>query len=196
MSIDTFAPGKHHVSNVLCAVTVSLSLGLSLDDIKDGLANFNGIKGRTSLKKENGSIIIEEINPGGINTKAIESSIKMINDLSDYTIILGGKYGVTCEEIDENSVATLLDNFLDKSKITNKAEMNKVEMNKYEMGEVEIGKDTDKWFDLILTDDLGIEIEKRCLIMLKLLKILLKLKKKLYLIIRIFFLFIVLIILK
>lgn len=160
LSIDTFAPGKHHVSNVLCAVTVSLSLGLSLDDIKDGLANFNGIKGRTSLKKENGSIIIEEINPG-INTKAIESSIKMINDLNDYTIILGGKYGVTCEEIDENSVATLLDNFLDKSKITNKAEINKVEMNKDEMGEVEIGKDTDNWFDLILTDDLGIEIEKK-----------------------------------
>ncbi len=160
LSIDTFAPGKHHVSNVLCAVTVSLSLGLSLDDIKDGLANFNGIKGRTSLKKENGSIIIEEINPG-INTKSIESSIKMINDLNDYTIILGGKYGVTCEEIDENSVATLLDNFLDKSKIRNKAEMNKVEMNKDEMSEVEIGKDTDNWFDLILTDDLGIEIEKK-----------------------------------
>lgn len=155
LSIDTFAPGKHHISNVLCAVTASLSLGLNVDDIKNGLANFNGIKGRTSLKKENGSIIIEEINPG-INTKAIESSIKMINDLSDYTIILGGKYGVTCEEIDENSVAALLDNFLDKSKIINKAEM-----NKEGMGEAEIGKNTDNWFDLILTDDLGIEIEKK-----------------------------------
>lgn len=155
LSIDTFAPGKHHVSNVLCAVTASLSLGINVNDIKNGLANFNGIKGRTSLKNENGSIIIEEINPG-INTKAIESSIKMINDLSDYTIILGGKYGVTCEEIDENSVATLLDNFLDKSKITNKAEMNKVGLNKSG-----IGKDTDTWFDLILTDDLGIEIEKK-----------------------------------
>ncbi|WP_225369974.1 hypothetical protein [Methanobrevibacter arboriphilus] len=100
----------------------------------------------------------------------------MISDLSDYTIILGGKYGVTCEEIDENSVATLLDNFLDKSKIMNKNEISKIEMNKDkrdeskitqskmnkdEMNEAEICKDTDSWFDLILTDDLGIEIEKK-----------------------------------
>ncbi len=145
--IDTFAPGKHHVLNVLCAVTVSLSLGIDKDQIKRGLINFKGIKGRTSLKNYNNSIIIEEINPG-INTKAIESSIKMIDSFDDYTIILGGKYGVTCEEIDENKVANLLDNFLNDSDYKLKNNSN---------------KNSKKKLDLILTDDLGIEIEKKML---------------------------------
>ncbi len=145
--IDTFAPGKHHVLNVLCAVTVSLSLGIDKDQIKRGLINFKGIKGRTSLKNYNNSIIIEEINPG-INTKAIESSIKMIDSFDDYTIILGGKYGVTCEEIDENKVANLLDNLLNDSDYKLKNNSN---------------KNSKKKLDLILTDDLGIEIEKKML---------------------------------
>lgn len=140
ITIETFAPGKHHVINVVCALATSLSLGIDEDTIISGFKNFKGIKGRTSLKfeenslKEN-SIIIEEINPG-INTKAIESSIEMINNLEDYVVILGGKYGVTCEEIDEAKVASLLDSLIDKN------------------------KELIRKFNLVLTDDLGLEIEK------------------------------------
>ncbi len=56
------------------------------------------------------SLIIEEINPG-INTKAIENSIDMIKDLENYSIIIGGDYGITCEEIDEDKVSNLLDSY-------------------------------------------------------------------------------------
>ena len=136
-SIETFAPGPHNVANVLATVTTALSLNIHEDFIKKGLTNFKGIKGRTSLKMKDNFLIIEEINPG-INTKAIESSIKMIKNLEDYTIILGGKYGVTCEEIDENKVAILLDEFIDRYNV----------------------KKEEKVFDLILAEDLGNSISK------------------------------------
>ena len=150
LDIDTFAPGKHHVLNVLAAVTAVLSCDIDENIIISGLANFMGIKGRTSLKIQEGQVIIEEINPG-INTKAIESSIDMINNLNDYVIILGGKYGVTCEEIDENKVANFLDNFLYNILDISKDKMNKNDGDSY----------LDSKFNLILSDDLGKKIGKK-----------------------------------
>ncbi len=142
-NVETFAPGKHHVLNVLATITAALSLNIDEKIIKKGLKNFNGIVGRTSLKHEDNLVIIEEINPG-INTKAIESSIKMINNLNKYVVILGGKYGITCEEIDENKVANLLDNYLDMY-----------------LHNVIINLSNKNEFYLILTDDLGKNIKEK-----------------------------------
>lgn len=55
------------------------------------------------------SIIIEEINPG-LNTQAIKESINMIKDLDDYYVSIGGDYGITCEEIDEEKLTQYLNN--------------------------------------------------------------------------------------
>jgi len=150
LNIDVFAPGKHHVLNVLATVTAALSCDIDEDIIISGLAKFMGIKGRTSLKTQENQIIIEEINPG-INTKAIESSINMINNLKDYVIIIGGKYGVTCEEIDENKVANLLDNLLYNILDISNGKLDKKNQDSY----------LNNKFNLILTDDLGKEIGKR-----------------------------------
>ena len=102
--VSTFAPAEHHLNNVLGAVCAALILKTSINQIKTGLRNFKGIDGRTSIKNYKGIKIIEEINPG-INVTAIKKSIKMIQDLENPVIIFGGKYGVTCEEIDEKSTA-------------------------------------------------------------------------------------------
>ncbi|MBO5840254.1 MAG: coenzyme F430 synthase, partial [Methanobrevibacter sp.] len=99
------------------------------------LSNFKGIDGRTNVREidaKNGLRIIEEINPG-INTKAIESSINMIKDIDNYYIIIGGKYGVTCEEIDEEKLSKFIHEYL-----TNNPKAN-----------------------LILTDELGKSLEKK-----------------------------------
>lgn len=106
--VETFAPGKHHVKNVLGVIATCLSLNIPKEKIIKGLANYKGIKGRTNKKIVENSTIIEEINPG-INTKAIEESINMIRNLDDYYIAIGGDYGITCEEIDESKVSTYLD---------------------------------------------------------------------------------------
>lgn len=108
MEIKSFAPGMHHVSNILGVITTALSAGIDKNKIIDGLKNYKGLPGRTNKKTVKKSVIIEEINPG-INTTAIRQSIEMIENLDEYYVAIGGDYGITCEEIDENKVADYLD---------------------------------------------------------------------------------------
>lgn len=108
MTLKTFAPGPHHVSNVLGVVLTCLSLEISNDKIIKGLGKYKGIAGRTNKKTIKNSIIIEEINPG-LNTQAIKESINMIHNLDDYYVSIGGDYGITCEEIDEEKLTGFLD---------------------------------------------------------------------------------------
>lgn len=108
MSLKAFAPGKHNVSNVLGVILTALCLEIDTDSIIEGINKYKGIPGRTNKKVIENSIIIEEINPG-INTKAIKESIEMIDNLDDYYVAVGGDYGITCEEIDENQVSKYLD---------------------------------------------------------------------------------------
>lgn len=107
MKFDCFAPGPHHVSNVLGVVLTCLSLEINHEKIIKGLKNYKGIPGRTNKKTIENSIIIEEINPG-LNTQAIKESINMIGDLNEYYVSIGGDYGITCEEIDEEKLADYL----------------------------------------------------------------------------------------
>ena len=135
LNIGCFAPGPHHILNVLATSTTALALGIDEETIQNALSKFKGIDGRTNVREidaENGLRIIEEINPG-INTKAIESSIKMIKDIDNYYIIIGGKYGVTCEEIDEDKLSKFLHEYLTHNPNTN----------------------------LILTDELGKSLENK-----------------------------------
>lgn len=100
LNLNCFAPGPHHVSNVLGVILTCLSLEINHDKIINGIKNYKGIPGRTNKKTIENSIIIEEINPG-LNTQAIKESINMIGNLNDYYVSVGGDYGITCEEIDE-----------------------------------------------------------------------------------------------
>lgn len=107
LSVKTFAPGKHHVMNVLGVVLTGLALNISEDKIIEGLANYCGLTGRTNKRSMGEITVIEEINPG-INTDAIRQSVEMISDEENYYIAIGGDYGITCEEIDELNVAKYL----------------------------------------------------------------------------------------
>ncbi|MDD3984641.1 MAG: coenzyme F430 synthase [Methanobacterium sp.] len=108
MEISTFAPAPIHINNILAAISASLILETPLEKIKQGLNNFKGVKGRTSTTEYNGIRIIEEINPG-LNVTAVKKALSMTKDMKDLYVIFGGKYGVTCEEIDEKSVSKVLD---------------------------------------------------------------------------------------
>ena len=107
INIKTFAPGPHHVSNVLGVILTCLSLEIDSTQIAEGLENYRGITGRSNKKTIKNSIIIEEINPG-LNTEAIKESINMISDMDDFYISIGGDYGITCEEIDEEKLTSFL----------------------------------------------------------------------------------------
>lgn len=107
IQVETFAPGPHHVSNVLGVILTCLSLEIDSEKIIKGLKNYKGIPGRTTKKTIENSTIIEEINPG-LNTEAIKESVNMIQNLQDYYISIGGDYGITCEEIDEEKLSNFL----------------------------------------------------------------------------------------
>lgn len=107
LTVKTFAPGQHHVKNVLGVILTCLSLEIDENLIVSGLANYKGLTGRTTKRSKGDSIIIEEINPG-INTDAVKQSVNMIGDLKNWYVAVGGDYGITCEEIDEDMVAEYL----------------------------------------------------------------------------------------
>ena len=108
MKLKAFAPGRHNVSNVLGVILTALALEIPEDKIANGINRYKGIPGRTNKKQIGNSIIIEEINPG-INTKSIEETINMIGNLEDYYVAIGGDYGITCEEVNEDKVSEFLD---------------------------------------------------------------------------------------
>ncbi|WP_405268146.1 coenzyme F430 synthase [Methanobrevibacter sp.] len=108
INLKAFAPGKHNVSNVIGVILTALALEIPHENIIRGIENYKGIPGRTNKKQNGNTVIIEEINPG-INTKAIEESINMIGNLDDYYVAIGGDYGITCEEIDEDKVSDFID---------------------------------------------------------------------------------------
>ena len=111
--VETFAPAEHHLLNALCAICTSLSLNTPINQIKEGLKSFKGLEGRTSIRNHENVMIIEEINPG-INVTAIKKSVQMIEKSEAPAVIFGGKYGVTCEEIDEEAAAEFFNTLNEK----------------------------------------------------------------------------------
>jgi UDP-N-acetylmuramyl pentapeptide synthase len=114
--IETFAPAEHHLMNALCAICTSLSLNTPINQIIEGIKRFKGVDGRTSVRDYEDAQIIEEINPG-INVTAIKKSVQMIDDYESPAVIFGGKYGVTCEEIDEEAAAEFFNKMDEKIKL-------------------------------------------------------------------------------
>jgi len=143
-SVETFAPSPYQVENVLAAVSCALTLGINPNNVKKGLKNFSGLDGRSSIKKFDNLNIIEEINPG-INVKAIENAIKMSMELENPAIILGGQYGITCEEINEIKAAELLE---------------KMFYNKNSEAHNNSNSIPKKKISLILTNELGLGIKE------------------------------------
>ena len=106
--INTFAPGEYNVLNILAAITTCLTLNIDENTIIKSINNnYESIPGRTNKKIIKNSVILEEINPG-INVNSIKKSIEMVENLENYEIVIGGKYGVTCEEIDEKELIKYL----------------------------------------------------------------------------------------
>ena len=155
-AIDSFAPGPHHILNLLAATTTALELCIEEEIIQNALRKFKGINGRTNVRKIDKSDadlrIIEEINPG-INTKAIESSINMIKDIDNYFIIIGGKYGVTCEEIDEEKLSEFLHEYLKDNPNTNLILTDEVGKSLYDKINSLNERDSDGEFEIEFIED-------------------------------------------
>ncbi|KZX14556.1 coenzyme F430 synthase [Methanobrevibacter curvatus] len=112
--IETYAPSMDYILNIINAITVALTMDISIKTIKKSFLSKYGLKGRSSHKQIGELNVIEEINPG-LNVSSIKNSINGLKYLDgEYTIILGGEYGITCEEINEMELINYLDDFLNE----------------------------------------------------------------------------------
>ena len=68
--------GKHNAQNALASIAVGMELGLSFEEIKDGLNKFKGIERRLQIKSDkNGILIIDDY---GHHPKEIQTTLEAI----------------------------------------------------------------------------------------------------------------------
>ena len=103
IKFSCFGLSDFYINNLLFAITVGLMINNS-NEVISNLKDLKPITGRGSYKYKKDKLIIEDINPG-LNTTSIKECILNLKRYSDnYILIIGGDYGITCEEIDETKL--------------------------------------------------------------------------------------------
>ncbi|WP_455645218.1 coenzyme F430 synthase [Methanosphaera sp.] len=103
-TLNCFALTDFYVHNILFAIATGLLLDVSVNEIISNLKENKTLPGRGSCKFIEDKLILEDINPG-LNTTSIKKCISNIKKYStNYLLIIGGDYGITCEEINETKL--------------------------------------------------------------------------------------------
>lgn len=106
--INHFALSDFYVNNLMFAISVALMADMPIARILFNLSKSDNIIGRNSYKHVNNKIVVEDINPG-LNTTSIKKCIDNLSKFSDeFVVVIGGDYGITCEEIDEEKLSNYL----------------------------------------------------------------------------------------
>lgn len=84
-------PGEHNVYNAMAAAAVGLKLGLTVDEIKNGIEAAKTIAGRTNFIKHNNMTIIDDCY--NANPVSMKSSIEVLSHASGRTIAVLGDMG-------------------------------------------------------------------------------------------------------
>ena len=114
--IEHFALSDFYINNLLFAINAGLLADIDIQDIISNLGDSDEIEGRNSHRIINDKLVIEDVNPG-LNTTSIKKCVDNLKKYSqNYTVIIGGDYGITCEEIDEEKLSKYLES-IDPEKI-------------------------------------------------------------------------------
>ena len=77
-SIKIHSPGKHNAQNALAAIAVGLELGMSFEDIREGLSKFRGIDRRLQIKGGSRGIMV--VDDYAHHPREIEVTIEAIKE--------------------------------------------------------------------------------------------------------------------
>ena len=118
IDITVPVPGRHNVCNAVAAASVALEFGASLEDIKQGLAKMDPVKGRLNLINlpNNMTLIDDTYNANVESTKA---AVELLASYKGRTVLilgdmaeLGEEARTYHQEIGEHALTQHIDNIL------------------------------------------------------------------------------------
>lgn len=116
-NISCFALTDYYITNILYAINVALLLNIPINTIEKNIKKALPISGRGSYRYIKDKLILEDINPG-LNTASITKCVSNLSKYSnDFILIIGGDYGITCEEIDESKLINYINSLNKKQDI-------------------------------------------------------------------------------
>jgi len=102
--------GTHYLENSLFAIEICRNF-LDIEDILERIPSFK-IDGRMNLRSQN-PVVVENINPG-LDVKSIEYGLRDFKSIFRRgTVVIGGDFGCTCEEIDTGKLGEVLREYRD-----------------------------------------------------------------------------------
>lgn len=103
-TMECFALSDFYVMNILFATLICQIIGKPIKSTINDIKSIKTLKGRGSYREVDGKIVLEDIN-AGLNMTSIKQCVNNIKRYSDnFALIIGGDYGITCEEIDEQKL--------------------------------------------------------------------------------------------
>ncbi|HSH97803.1 MAG: UDP-N-acetylmuramoyl-tripeptide--D-alanyl-D-alanine ligase [Methylophilaceae bacterium] len=97
ISLQLPAAGEHNVRNALAATAAALAMGVSLEKVAAGLAQFKGAKGRLQQKRGiNGALVIDDTY--NANPASIKAAIDVLAARSENQILVLGDMGELGDE--------------------------------------------------------------------------------------------------
>ncbi len=89
IKVKLAVPGNHNISNALASASCCLAVGISLEVIKNGLENFNGVAGRMTYKKGvNSSVVIDD--SYNANLRSALTAIDVLSARQGFKILVMG----------------------------------------------------------------------------------------------------------
>ena len=82
-------PGMHNVGNALVAAALSIQVGASLDDVRDGLREMSQVKGRLNVKQLSGQVRLLD-DTYNANVASVNAAIDTLSSFSGMKVLVLG----------------------------------------------------------------------------------------------------------
>ena len=89
VSIQLTVPGIHNVGNALVAAALSIQVGASLDDVRDGLREMSQVKGRLNVKQLSGQVRLLD-DTYNANVASVNAAIDTLSSFSGMKVLVLG----------------------------------------------------------------------------------------------------------